>query len=141
MPLTATAYREFLGRAAGPLAGMADFPAAAFHALAAVGVAAASPSASADADFADVPDDRLAELLEIGTWRMLESILDNLSEDELRRAGVGDDVDKVASRLRLRLERLYSRIQRTYNVGLPSLTAGVLDLGGVQRNDPGMIDY
>jgi hypothetical protein len=141
MPLTATAYREFLGRAAGPLAGMADFPAAAFHALAAVGVAAASPSASADADFADVPDDRLAELLEIGTWRMLESILDNLSEDELRRAGVGDDVDKVASRLRLRVERLYSRIQRTYNVGLPSLTAGVLDLGGVQRNDPGMIDY
>jgi hypothetical protein len=104
MPLTATAYREFLGRAAGPLAGMADFPAAAFHALAAVGVAAASPSASADADF-------------------------------------GDDVDKVASRLRLRVERLYSRIQRTYNVGLPSLTAGVLDLGGVQRNDPGMIDY
>jgi hypothetical protein len=104
-------------------------------------VAAASPSASADADFAAVPDDRLAELLEIGTWRMLESILDNLSEDELRRAGVGDDVDKVASRLRLRVERLYSRIQRTYNVGLPSLTAGVLDLGGVQRNDPGMIDY
>jgi hypothetical protein len=141
MPLTATAYREFLGRAAGPLAGMADFPAAAFHALAAVGVAAASPSAPTDADFAAVPDDRLAEILEIGTWRMLESIVDNLSEDELRRAGVGDDVDKVASRLRLRVERLYSRLQRTYNVGLPSLTAGVLDLGGVQRNDPGTIDY
>jgi hypothetical protein len=141
MPTTATAYREFLGRAAGPLAGLADFPAAAFHALAAVGVAAASPAASADADFADVPDDRLPALLEIGTWRMLESILDNLSEDELRHAGIGDDVDKVASRLRLRVERLYARIQRNYNVGLPTLKAGVLDLGGVQRDEPNVINY
>jgi hypothetical protein len=141
MPITAIAYHEFLGRAAGPLAGIGDASAAAFYALSAVGLPPVSPASSRDADFANVPDAQVPAILEIGTWRMLESILDNLTEDELRRAGVGDDVDKVASRLRLRVERLYSRLQRTYNVGLPSLTAGVLDLGGVQRNDPGTIDY
>jgi hypothetical protein len=139
--LTATAYREFLGRAAGPLAGLADFPAAAFYALTSRGFKPASPATSTDADFAAVPDSETPALLEIGTWRMLESILDNLTEDELRHAGVGDDVDKVASRLRMRIERIYARIQRTYNVGLPVITAGVLDIGGIQRDEPNVINY
>jgi hypothetical protein len=141
MPITATAYREFLGRAAGPLAGLADLPAAAFYALSAVGVVAASPATSIDADFVLVTDAQVPAILEIGTWRMLESILDNLSEDELRHAGIGDDVDKVATRLRMRIERLYARIQHNYGVGLPTLKAGVLDIGGIQRNDPNVINY
>lgn len=141
MSLTATAYREFLNRAAGPLAGLADFPAAAFYALSAVGIQAASPATSTDADFLTLPDAQVPAVLEIGTWRTLESILDNLSEDELRHAGISDDVDKVASRLRLRIERLYARLQRSYNVGLPTLKAGVLDIGGVQRDDPNVINY
>lgn len=135
MPIAAAAYLGLLNRAAGPLAGLADAQASAFLALSALGYSPADPADLADADLVTVTPADLPGLIDIGTWRMLESIVDNLSEGELRQAGIPDDVYKVATRLRLRLERLYARVQRQYGIGLPTLKAGVLDIGGIQVDD------
>jgi hypothetical protein len=141
MPLLATDFMAVLNRAGGPLAGLADAPAAAYLALSAFGYSAASPSSLADADLATVKATDLPGLIDVGTWRMLESILDNLSEGELRAAGVDDKVGDVAARLRARTDRLYARIRAAYGVGLPELKAGVLDIGGIQLDEPGARNY
>jgi hypothetical protein len=141
MALRATDYLAILNRAAGPYAGLADAPAAAYLALSAFGYAPASPATLADADLAAVKATDLPGLIDVGTWRMLESILDNLSEGELRAAGVEDKIGDVAARLRARIDRLYARIRAAYSVGLPVLRAGVLDIGGIQLDEPGVRSY
>lgn len=136
MAITAQQFREVVGRAVGPLVGLADLPAAAYVALAMRGRASAAPDALTDADLRDLPAADLPAVLDIAQWRAMETVLDNLTEESLREAGVSEDVDRVAARLRQRTDRLAARVKAAYGVGQPTLRVGILDIGGIQTHDP-----
>lgn len=106
-------------------------------ALAALGLWAADPAAAVDADLAPLGPMQLAALLDLAEVRALESVLGNWDQpdqvaDTNNEQGLGrlrDSLERTVARKRLQLER-------QYGLGLPELSAGVLDLGFAEAVDP-----
>lgn len=136
MNLTRFHLQTILNRRLGPWAALADLDDAAGFSLRQLGIEPASPAAVVDADFSTVVSGQMNALLDVAEWRMLWAILNNLSAEELARIGVTEDADKVAARLRARLDRLGAYVRDAYGMGLPTLVVGVVDLGTSQADDP-----
>jgi hypothetical protein len=136
MSVTRLNLQAALNRWAGPWAALGDFEEAALYGLRSVGIAPAGSEAVLDADLVQVPVGDMNKLVEIAGWRMLEGIINNLTQADLLRIGVDEDPDKVEARLRRNLDRTYARLKDTYNLDLPALVVGVVDLGTSQVDDP-----
>lgn len=139
--MTRSSFVSWLNRRVGPWAALADPDDAAAYALRTFNLAVADPAAVADADLARVTAALENGVRDVAEWRALESVLNNLTPDELRKVGVAADPAAVSSLLRQRVDRLYARIRSTYKVGLPRLRIGVVTLGTTQRDDPAAVNY
>jgi len=93
--------------------------------LASLGLGTATLGVVVDADFAPITAFNVDQLLDVATLAALEAALGNLVQSlgKLR-----DSIEATVRRKRLQAER-------QYGYGLPSLTAGVLDLGFAETID------
>jgi hypothetical protein len=137
MPVTVSPLRRILGRRLGPFVALADFDDALAFALGTLGVVPADRGAVVDGDLATViPGRQVDQILDVAEWRMLATIEANATPEELQKAGITGDADRALANLVRRCQGLFAYVQRTYQVGLPELRVGVLDLNSLQQDDP-----
>jgi hypothetical protein len=141
MFMTIFQIKTVLGRRIGPLVALADLDDAIALALRSLGIAPANPIAANDGDLTVLVPSQLDQLYDVAEWRALETVLGNCTGDELRRVGVSEDVDRVRTTLRQRIDRQYARVRAMYHFGLPVLQVGVLALGSQQQDTETTINY
>jgi hypothetical protein len=126
-----------MGRRLGPAAGLADLDDAVGYALGTLGLPVADPLRVVDADLAavtsHVDSNQVDDVVE---WRMIEAILNNLTDEELLKVGVLTAAKDYEPILRRRAERLAAWIRDTYAVGLAPPSIGVIDWNFQQRGCP-----
>lgn len=139
--MTRSSLVAVLNRRVGPWVALADLDDAASYALRTFGIAVADPAAVADADLSLVTADQSNGVLDVAEWRALESVLNNLTPDELRKVGVTADPAAVSLLLRQRADRLYARVRDSYSIGLPTLQIAVVALNSQQQDDATTVNY
>jgi hypothetical protein len=139
MSLSVTDCFARLGPRVGPWVGLADLDDAVASGLRRCGVTPASPAAVADADLAGLPAGDLDRFYDCATARALETVLNNLTDDLLRAAGVRATAAEVRPGLERQLARLEAKLRDEYGVGLTAPTIGViaLDFNARADDDPG----
>lgn len=97
--------------------------------LEAVGHPPADPWAVADADFATVPPVRISDLLDLAELTTLERAYSNIADVDIRTTDVDEKRSQYADRLADRIKALRDDLSARLGLGVPTATAGVLDLG------------
>lgn len=129
MSLTILQAKAVLGRKLGPLVGLADMDEALRSSLGYLGLPTADPVVPADVDLLPITQaQQITQLYLVAVWQALQSMLLNLTADDLIRQGVTDPFDDVYATLRTREERAREFVMKAYSIGLPTLTAGVVSL-------------
>jgi hypothetical protein len=85
-------------------------------------------SAVDDVDVARVSDDDLDKMLDLSEFRLIESILGNLDEVDLKLGQRSESFSQLATRIEKTLDRKKKSIMDEYGIGLQELEAGRLTL-------------
>lgn len=124
-----------LGRRVGPGVALADVPQAVLYAVRMLGVTPQSNTAVSTADLASVADSDVNQLLDLAVWYLLTQISLNADEDDLRRAGILQDVTKFREGIDRSLDRWTRFMNGAYNLGVSTLQAGVIQLDFAAQHD------
>jgi hypothetical protein len=103
--------------------------------LASLGVAAAG-LAVADPDLLAVDSIAARQLLDVAELRALESILGNKASPDQRALNSYLYEGRFYAQLQKTIAYKNSQVEREYGIGVPTVSAGVLDLGFAATTDP-----
>jgi hypothetical protein len=118
--------RDEVVRYCGAWAKLADVDEAIAYALASLGLAPTDRTALVDADLAAVGASRWPQLRDVAAWQVYEAALNNCDAVSLKAIGIDTDVKSALSYLTMRVQRAFEAVTRQYNVGLGTISAGVL---------------
>jgi len=104
--------------------------------LASLGLGTATLGVVVDADFAPITAFNVDQLLDVATLAALEAALGNLDQpDQTADTDNVQSLGKLRDSIEATVRRKRLQAERQYGYGLPSLTAGVLDLGFAETID------
>jgi hypothetical protein len=123
----------------GPYVGLADLNDALACSLRELGLPPAGATV-VDADLVAVDPADWNQFDDVAMARAYETILNNLTDDLLREAGVGVKADDVRPGFERRLARLEAKLKDKYGVGLPVPSTGTIALDFQARGDDTVAD-
>lgn len=88
-----------------------------------------------DDDVSGVSDILLDQFLDIAELRLLENIAGNLDLVDITTGPIKKSLGQLSSKLDEKITRMNNKIQRTYGIGLGTLSAGVFDLNFAEHGD------
>jgi hypothetical protein len=106
------------------------------YSLGLLGVTPAAYPAIGDGDFAAVTPATLAKLLDVAELSARRLALDAMQDVDQQVDRDSQKWDQLARRWQARIDELAAYCRDTYGIGLPTLSAGLIDLG-FQEPRPG----
>ncbi len=104
-------------------------------ALRQMGYTVASLTAVADSDLQPVATDDIDQLLDIAELRTLENIEGNLDEVDITVGPRSESLNQLSTRVTKKIDTKRSAIEKTYGLGLGTLSAGVVSLDFMEKGD------
>lgn len=135
MTLTVVGLFAKYGPRLGPWVGLADLPDAVAFGLNELGLPPAAEGVLVDGDLAAVDADQHNQLDDMVMCRAYETILNNLTDDLLREAGINEKAADVRPGFERRLAKLEAKLRDKYGVGLPTPSAGIISMNFQQQGD------
>jgi hypothetical protein len=147
MTITRANVEEVLIRRAGKLMAAADLDGASYHganadlndpigwALRQMEYAVASLVNVADSDLASVTDADIDQLLDMAEYRLMENVEGNFDDVDISANGRSERLSQLMEQVTKRLERLKTKIETVYGLGLGTLDAGVIALDFIEKDE------
>lgn len=132
MPVTNQAARAEVARRVGPYVIFADLDDAIAKAARDNGLAVAEIASATDAELAVLEASRVVSFADMAELRTLESILQNLDQQEMDRYGFNESLDAVARRLERIIARKWAYVKGAYSIGIATPEFGTIGLNFAQ---------
>lgn len=97
--------------------------------------AVASLTAVADADLTSIPDEEINQLLDLAELRALQNIEGNLDDVDISANGRSESLGQLVRQVQTRLDRVKATIESEYGLGLGTLSAGVVMLDFMEKDE------
>lgn len=135
MALTVVGLFAKYGPRLGPWVGLADLSDALAFSLNELGLPTASQGAVVNGDLTAVDADQYNQLDDMVMCRAYETILNNLTDDLLREAGINEKASDWRSSFERRLAKAKDDLKDKYGIGLPIPSAGIISMNFQQQGD------
>jgi hypothetical protein len=100
-----------------------------------LGYPVANLTAVSDSDLANVTDDEVDQLLDLAELRTLQNIEGNLDDVDISANGRDESLGQLVKQVQTRLDRVKAAIEKTYGTGLGTLSAGVVTLDFMEKDE------
>jgi hypothetical protein len=105
-----------------------------------MGETPSSIAAIADADLSGLSGTDITELLDRAELRLLETVSGNLVYVNIQIGPRREELAALAEQVEKRVQRLLSKVQREYGIGMGTISAGVIGLDFQTKTDDGPVD-
>ena len=100
-----------------------------------LGYPVANLTSVSNADLASVADEEVDQLLDLAELRTLQNIEGNLDDVDISANGRSESLGQLVKQVQTRLERVKAAIEKEYGTGLGTLSAGVVELDFMEKDE------